>query len=90
MTSVTEGIEALASTRVTVRPVGRMANEGFVIHAQARPCPLLLCLSEGLQVPQHFVTTHFWPQGMVGLAGFGGSDHLPRSTSSLLLQPSVC
>ena len=36
VTSVTEGIEALASTRVTVRPVGRMANEGFVIHAQAR------------------------------------------------------
>ena len=34
--SVTEGPEALASTRCSVRPHGRMANEGFVIHAQAR------------------------------------------------------
>ena len=33
---VTEGPEALASTRCSVRPHGRMANEGFVISAQAR------------------------------------------------------
>lgn len=36
MTSVTEGIEALASTRVSIRPVGGHADQGFVIHAQAR------------------------------------------------------
>jgi hypothetical protein len=36
VTSVTEGIDAQATTRVSVRPVGRMANEGFVIHAQVR------------------------------------------------------
>ncbi|KAK9906563.1 hypothetical protein WJX75_004234 [Coccomyxa subellipsoidea] len=34
MTSVTEGIEALASTRVSIRPVGGHADQGFVIHAQ--------------------------------------------------------
>lgn len=30
LNAVTEGIEALASTRVVIRPVGRMGNEGFV------------------------------------------------------------
>ncbi|CAL8462098.1 g1629 [Coccomyxa elongata] len=34
MTSVTEGIEALASTRVSIRPVGGHADQGFVMHAQ--------------------------------------------------------
>ena len=34
ISSVTEGPESLASTRCSIRPVGRMANEGFVIHAQ--------------------------------------------------------
>jgi len=32
--SVTEGIEALAATRVTVRPAGGLANEGFVESAR--------------------------------------------------------
>lgn len=34
ISSVTEGPESLAFTRCSIRPVGRMANEGFVIHAQ--------------------------------------------------------
>jgi len=34
VTSVTEGIEALANTRVIIRPAGRMASEGFVQSAQ--------------------------------------------------------
>lgn len=34
VTSVTEGIEALATTRVTIRPAGRMASDGFVQTAQ--------------------------------------------------------
>ena len=36
ISSVTEGPESLAFTRCSIRPVGRMANEGFVIHAQVR------------------------------------------------------
>lgn len=32
--SVTEGIEALATTRVAIRPAGKMANEAFVQSAQ--------------------------------------------------------
>ncbi|KAK9818017.1 hypothetical protein WJX72_005722 [[Myrmecia] bisecta] len=32
--SVTEGIEALATTRVVLRPAGKMANEAFVTSAQ--------------------------------------------------------
>lgn len=29
MNSVTEGIDALASTRVVIRPSGKISNEGF-------------------------------------------------------------
>ena len=36
--SVTEGIEALASTRVSIRPLDRAVGEGFLIHAQV-PAP---------------------------------------------------
>lgn len=36
MNSVTEGIEALAMTRVVVRPAGKMSGEGFVTSAQVR------------------------------------------------------
>ena len=36
ISSVTEGPESLAFTRCSIRPVGRMANEGFVISAQVR------------------------------------------------------
>ncbi len=41
VSSVTEGIEALANTRIVVRPAGKMAGEGFVTSRQARahgPC----------------------------------------------------
>ena len=34
MQSVTEGIDALAQTRVVIKPAGRMATEGFVSSAQ--------------------------------------------------------
>lgn len=34
MNSVTEGIEALAMTRVVVRPAGKMGGQGFVTSAQ--------------------------------------------------------
>jgi 2-isopropylmalate synthase len=34
VTSVTEGIEALARTRVAIKPAGRMSNEGYVASAQ--------------------------------------------------------
>lgn len=34
--SVTEGIEALAVTRVTVRPTGALARQGVIQNAQAR------------------------------------------------------
>jgi hypothetical protein len=37
VSSVTEGIEALANTRIVVRPAGKMAGEGFVTSRQARP-----------------------------------------------------
>ena len=40
ITSVTEGIEALAFTRVSIRPDGGHADQGFVMHAQVRAtCP---------------------------------------------------
>jgi|LakMenEpi03Aug12_release.lakeMendotaPanAssembly.Ray.scaffolds.fasta_scaffold6689297_1 hypothetical protein len=46
--AVTEGIEALATTRVAIRPVGRMGNEGYVTTWQViitalltLPCPSL-------------------------------------------------
>lgn len=35
VSSVTEGIEALATTRVVIRPSGKMSNEGFVQHAHS-------------------------------------------------------
>ena len=47
MTSVTEGIEALATTRVSIRPVGGHADQGFVMHAQVPTIPL----SEELVLP---------------------------------------
>jgi len=51
MTAVTEGIEALASTRVSIRPVGPMADQGFVLHAQV--CILLsLELFMSFQLPE--------------------------------------
>ena len=43
ISSVTEGPESLAFTRCSIRPVGRMANEGFVISAQARCFLHTLC-----------------------------------------------
>ena len=44
ISSVTEGPESLAFTRCSIRPVGRMANEGFVIHAQVRAVlPIMPC-----------------------------------------------
>lgn len=49
VTSVTEGIDAQASTRVSIRPVGRMANEGFVIHAQVCNC---CCRSAAADLPK--------------------------------------
>ncbi len=36
VSSVTEGIEALATTRIVVRPAGKMASEGFVTSHKAR------------------------------------------------------
>ena len=37
VSSVTEGIEALATTRIVVRPAGKMAGEGFVTSHKVRP-----------------------------------------------------
>ncbi len=34
--SVSQGIEALATTRVVIKPAGKMANEGFVTATQVR------------------------------------------------------
>lgn len=36
VSSVTEGIEALATTRIVVRPAGKMAGEGFVTSHKVR------------------------------------------------------
>eukprot|EP00210_Caulerpa_lentillifera_P001480 g1420.t1 len=36
LTSVTEGIEALANTRVSIRPIGEMANMAYVQSSQGR------------------------------------------------------
>ena len=35
--SVTEGIEALAITRISLRPTGKLASEGFTTNAQVSP-----------------------------------------------------
>ena len=43
ISSVTEGPESLAFTRCSIRPVGRMANEGFVISAQVCSPPAHGC-----------------------------------------------
>ena len=44
--SVTEGIEALAVTRVSLRPAGKLASEGFTINAQVSFShgQLMMCL----------------------------------------------
>ena len=71
--AVTEGIEALAVTRVSIRPDGRLGNEAYVTSYQVRtalPCCISLCGS-----PLH---SRCQLQAQLGAAAAAIAEHFLR------------